>query len=450
MNLGSELGFSGGGNQGSAGINYQATNTPVIQSVTPEQTEKAYDEAQSGIAQQQAFVDALKQQHGIQNQSDVFQQQQQLANQLQGVANGQGPNPARAQLATATGNNIASTAAQAAGQRGAGTNVGMIARQAAMAGGNINQQAAGQDATLEAQQQLAGMQALGAQQANMGNLATTQVGQQAGAITGYNQAAQSEQQNLLNSVAQANNATVGMQSNVNNANGNIAGVVAKQQGDLQNGILKGAGMALMAKGGEVAAPPKPKAMYADGGTVVASPSGPKSFAGRFMYGSAPDNTNAGMNGGFANSDSSAPGAPSAETQAGQQVGQDMGKGLKSLFSSSPDGTGGAAASMGGATGGSGGGAVMIAGMAKGGPVVGEMLAAQGKMVPGKAKVAGNSYANDNVPAILSPKEIVLPRSVTMAKDAPEKAKAFVAAILAKNGMPANPDKKPSKKAKKEK
>lgn len=59
----------------------------------------------------------------------------------------------------------------------------------------------------------------------------------------------------------------------------------------------------------------------------------------------------------------------------------------------------------------------------------------GGHVPGKAKVPGpvNSYKNDVVPAVLSPKEIVLPRSVTLADNAPEKAAAFVRAIQARKG-----------------
>jgi hypothetical protein len=55
----------------------------------------------------------------------------------------------------------------------------------------------------------------------------------------------------------------------------------------------------------------------------------------------------------------------------------------------------------------------------------------GGKVPGKAKVDGDSSKNDTVPAMLSPGEIVIPRSKV--KD-PEKAKAFVEAILRKKGI----------------
>lgn len=49
-------------------------------------------------------------------------------------------------------------------------------------------------------------------------------------------------------------------------------------------------------------------------------------------------------------------------------------------------------------------------------------------VPGKAKFKGDTRSNDTVPALLSPGEIVLPRTVAQAEDAPEKAKKFVDAI----------------------
>src|ERR1700679_261280 len=77
---------------------------------------------------------ALQGQNGLGNQSQVY-------GQLQGVANGTGPNPAQAQLAQATGANTANQAALMAGQRGSAANVGLLARQAAQQGA-ANQQAA--------------------------------------------------------------------------------------------------------------------------------------------------------------------------------------------------------------------------------------------------------------------------------------------------------------------
>lgn len=57
---------------------------------------------------------------------------------------------------------------------------------------------------------------------------------------------------------------------------------------------------------------------------------------------------------------------------------------------------------------------------------------EGGPVPGAAPVSGNNAKNDTVPAMLSPAEIVLPRSVTLDADAGKKAAAFVEAIRKKH------------------
>jgi hypothetical protein len=59
--------------------------------------------------------------------------------------------------------------------------------------------------------------------------------------------------------------------------------------------------------------------------------------------------------------------------------------------------------------------------------------AEGGEIPGKPRVRGDHPANDTVPILASPGEIVLPRTVAQAKDAPERAAEFVAAIKAKKG-----------------
>lgn len=64
---------------------------------------------------------------------------------------------------------------------------------------------------------------------------------------------------------------------------------------------------------------------------------------------------------------------------------------------------------------------------KGGPI--SFLLGGG--VPGRAEEEGDHAENDTVPAVLSPGEIVLPRSVTQSPDAEELAKQFVAEIKAK-------------------
>jgi hypothetical protein len=80
------------------------------------------------------------------------------------------------------------------------------------------------------------------------------------------------------------------------------------------------------------------------------------------------------------------------------------------------------------SGGGGGGAgiaSLAALLSKGGQIPFSNKLLKGGTVPGKAEVQGNSPKNDTQPTLLSPGEEVLPRSVTMAKDAPERAAEFV-------------------------
>lgn len=174
-------------------------------------------------------------QNGIQNQSNVF-------NQLQGVANGTGPNPALAQLNQATAANTANQAALMAGQRGAGANAGLMARQAAMQGGANQQNAAGQAATMQANQQLGALQGLG-------NLATQQVGQQQQATGQLNQFQQAEQQNLLNSIAGTNQANVQSQASINSANAERQASQNAMTGQIISGLAAGVGTAAQTHAG---------------------------------------------------------------------------------------------------------------------------------------------------------------------------------------------------------
>jgi hypothetical protein len=74
---------------------------------------------------------------------------------------------------------------------------------------------------------------------------------------------------------------------------------------------------------------------------------------------------------------------------------------------------------------------ILGGLASG---VGAALAkAEGGEIPGRPRVRGDHPANDTVPILASPGEIVLPRTVAQADDAPERAAEFVAAIKAKKG-----------------
>jgi len=294
------------------GANFQA------QGVNPNMIGGAQNAVVNDINQQQQFVDALGGQNGIGNQSNVFNQQQMLANQLGRQAQGQGPNPALNQLSMTTGQNIANQAALMAGQRGVGNNPGLAARNIANQGAAIQQQATGQAALQRAQQQLAAQQQLQAQQGQMAGLASQQVGQQHSALQGMAGTALGNQQQLL-----------GMQANMNNANAGIAGTNAQSQAGGFGSIMGSIGSAVL------------PGVFAGGGEVTNS-SGPQSFLGQY--------------------------AKSFE---------------------------------------------------------------KGGKVAGKAKIKGNSYSNDKVPALLSPGEIVLPRSVTQSDEPIEKSKKFVSAVMAK-------------------
>lgn len=80
------------------------------------------------------------------------------------------------------------------------------------------------------------------------------------------------------------------------------------------------------------------------------------------------------------------------------------------------------------------GAGETAGDAHGGEIE-EEDGRDGGHVPGKAKVQGDNGQNDTVPAMLSPGEIVIPRSIAQHPDAPNLAADFVAQIRAKKGEP---------------
>lgn len=412
--VGDLLGFGG------SGMNFRADSANIIDPVSQGQVNQSMARANSGLAQQQDFLRALQGQNGISNQSNVFNQQQALANQLQGVANGTGPNPALQQFQNATGQNVAQQAALMGSQRGSNANVGLLARQIGQNGANIQQNAVGQSAALQAQQQLAGMNALQNQQQLMGGMANQQVGQQAAALQGLNQGAQSQQNSLLGALNQSNVNHVNMQSNMNSANAGIAQTTAQGQQSLFGGLLGGVGSALaMARGGMV-----PEG-YAHGGMArcyeeggeVADNSGPASFAGKWLKGwtgSQSLQTNP-LNTMGANAQNS--GAQAVNTGA-QGVGKDFGMGLKGIFSSLTS-SAPAAIPMAGD---------FIAMGAKGGQMM-----VQGGGVPGKASVKGDSLKNDVVPAMLSPGEVVIPRHVMQSEDPVKGAAAFVAAVMAKKG-----------------
>jgi hypothetical protein len=213
----------------SNGLSFQATPAQIQQPTTSAQAGTALTNANTGLSNQAGFLQAVQGQNGLGNQSSVY-------NQLQGVTNGTGPNPAQAALNQNTGANIANQASLMAGQRGSSANAGLIARQAAQQGAATQQQAVGQGATLQANQSLNALNSQGA-------IANNQAANQAAATNAYSSAAQGEQGTLLNSINAQNQAAVGNQSNVNTVNAGMSGIVAGQQGNLLSGVTSGIGSA---------------------------------------------------------------------------------------------------------------------------------------------------------------------------------------------------------------
>jgi hypothetical protein len=226
--------------QGIGGISQALGLNAASANITPgtnvNQLNNAYTGANNAINAQVGLANTLTPQasNAAANQNAVAQQE---LNMTQGA----GPNPAQNQLAQATGTNVANQAALMAGQRGASGNVGLAARNIGQQGASTQQQAAGQAATLQAQQQIAAQQ-------NLANLANQQIGQTQGATTALNTAQQNEQNILQNANTAANNNAVGMQSNINDVNAQAnKGIL----GGITSGLSSLAGGLKLAKGGEV-------------------------------------------------------------------------------------------------------------------------------------------------------------------------------------------------------
>jgi len=424
--------------------NFQAAGTDQTQG----RVDQTYGQTQDALAKQAQFANALAGANGIGNQSSVF-------NQLQNVAAGQGPNPAQAMLAQATGANTANQAALMAGQRGASANPALIARQAAMQGAANQQGAAGQAATMQANQSLGALN-------QMGGIAGQQVAAQGAATMGLNQAAQGAAQQQL-----------GAQQAQNQINAGVAAQNAKAAGDIVGGITSGIGAAMgLAKGGAV---PEPKVEATSEDFGQFPPENQDDKFGKDFKEVEPDKMAQGgvveaiahlhkrldalenghrmAEGGMAMPSNPFVDAVNSAPKMGPSLGGDPRDALTTgtnsatagifkqagkLLSSSPTDGGGAGVNspMGVSKG-----PVQMTAAAHGGQMtVGSKLKSGGH-VPGQAKVAGDSLKNDNVHALLSPGEVVIPRSIAQAPDAPKKAADFVAAIMAKGAPPKKPKSK---------
>ncbi len=167
--------------------------------------------------------------------------EQGLAGQYADIAAGRGPNPALAALHQQTGANVANTAALQAGQRGGASNVGLLARQIGQQGAATQQNAVGQEATVQANQQLG---ALGAQGALQGQIAQQGLGEQGVGANIYGTAA--------NANIGQNNTNVANYAQAQGLNQATALANAKAAQGTQGGLLGGIGSFLgLAEGGEV-------------------------------------------------------------------------------------------------------------------------------------------------------------------------------------------------------
>ena len=360
--------------------NFQAGIANTQAGTNAAQLNNAYTGVQGSLTGQQNIVNQT--QPGL---TQGLGAQSTLSGQLANEAAGSGPNPAQAALNQNTGQNIAQQAALAAGQRGAGANVGLLAAQNAQQGAATQQQAVGQGATLSAEQQLAAQQ----QQAA---LASTQVGQGATAAQNLSQQQQNEQNILQGANTSYNNALVAGQSNANNVNAGVASGNQAQAGNIFGGALSGLSSAFSA--------------FADGGQV-----GPG------------DDTPAWQNTPSDVSNGPSTASPASSSGSSSGGGSPLSSGISSLSSMLAKGgkVGGPQSHVGKwlCDGG-------MALAAKGGPVK--------AMAPGqKAVVKGDSLKNDKIPTMLSEGEVVMDKD-TLADPGPvgKMARAVAAHIAARN------------------
>ncbi len=336
-----------------------------------------------------------------------------------------------------TGQNINQAAALAAGVRGAGSNAGLIASNAANTGATTQQNAIGQEATLAAEQQLNA-------QGQLENLAGTQVQQGTNAVQLQNQTQQNEQNILQGANTATNNANVSQQENINTTN---AAVAAGNQNANQN-VLSGIGNAINSVGSFIGG------LFAEGGEVpshlmeMAKIYHPKHFApgGVVWQNSTPvqSSINAGaapnlpqfVNAPIYNK----PGASTPKTPApaptgtnptgvggtyglgGQEEVDQLGS--TNTFGAAPLTSDSFAAPE---LGSQFAGPAAALALARGGNVGGKLKA--GGKVPGTPKVNHDAYKNDTVTAKLSPGEVVIDLNTLKDKGKLGSMARFVAANI---------------------
>lgn len=401
----------------------------------------------------QNFADAIansqKYSQGVQGQQGA------LAQQLMAQSQGQGPNPAMEQLRQTTGEAQRQNTGMIASQKG--VNPAMAARMASQNSALTGQQASGQAATMRAQQQL------GAQGQLSGLYG--QMGQQGMSQQQILQGAQAAQNNAITAgvnATQGINAKTAMQnaiqrglissSNMNNLSGMIrptsssmahggevkkydGGGMATMDSPPPSGGGGGGGMSSMMsllpllamayKGGQIN-------KMGDGGEVHWSVLGSPPVTG----GDEKDN------GGGDDDDETTPDDDNSKRVAVPTSGSNAPPATSAAVNPNPP-TMMPAAYKGGQSPFGLMGSGSVSKYANGGQAGPQSFAAQymknglnmkqGGGVPGQAKVKGDNLKNDTQPALLSPGEIVIPRSISQGEDAPERSAEFVRAILSRKG-----------------
>lgn len=438
---------------------FQAAGTPIQNGTNVGQLNNAYNGVQQTLGGQTALASELSPQA---QQGSI--EQNQLAQQLAQRAAGGGPNPALAQLNQATGQNVANQAALMAGQRGASANPGLIARQAAQQGASIQQNAAGQAATLQAQQQIAAQQELA-------GLADQQINQAGQAVTNATNAQIGEQGQLQAANTAANNANVSQQANINNVNSQVA----QSNANTNSNVLGGIGNALSAVAGPIGGLVSDiGSLFAHGGPVkmasggdvnlgqvsqtsVSGAGGNLSIPGTESFAAPQQPAWAASGDGSGKSKTQTPSGKSAE------IGKSAEKNVWQPTTSGPN------ASEMPAAGGADAGLALLA-LARGGKIhpgptqshVANFLMAKGGKIPalvspgeiylspekvqqvlaganpmkigqkftGKANVSGDSKKNDTVPVTLEEGGCVIPRHIATHKMGADKAELFVRRAMA--------------------
>jgi hypothetical protein len=380
----------------------------------------------------------------------LLAQQQQFAQALTAQMNGQGPSVATQMLQNQAQQNAANASSMAQGQRG--VNAGLAQRNAMNAAAQANQAAAQQGMVARTQEQLNATQALG------GQLNTMQ-GQNMGAQQANQNAQLGKAQIQTGAAQQDANTNAGMVGGLINSAGSALAFLSdeRQKTNIHDGTgeayqfldnlsaakyqyknpdapgaAPGQQLGVMAQDIEKGAP-QAVLNTTQGKMVDATKlAGPQMAALADLHERLKRLEGGGSvkmaNGGFVD-----PGMTNPMSLGHAVIpykAMDFGP-MPKLGPSSATGqalAGGPMDNPGSIPGATPGMDEMLSGV---GPA---MLASKGAIVPGKAKVKGDSQKNDTVSAKLSPGEIVLPRTVVNSKNPGKAAMDFVNAILAKSSM----------------